>query len=95
MENKLKRIVEDVFNRTAESPVKLFRCLYAVEKEIGGFKNLDEFQSVYLTLWQSMDVQSEWIYDADAHEVSVQIVDIKPPCKAYDASYVIGGGSDD
>ena len=95
MEKKLNRIGEDVFNRTAESPVKLFRCLYAVEMEISGFKSLDEFQGVYLTLWQSLDVQSEWIYDADTHEVSVQITEIKPPCKKYDAAYIIGGGSDD
>ena len=95
MTKELRRIVEDVFGRTSESVTKLFACLNAVEKEIGGYKSLDEFQSVYLTLWQSLDVQSEWIYDADAHEVSVQIVDVKPPCKAYDASYVIGGGCDD
>lgn len=95
MEKKLKRIVEGIFNRTAESPVKLFTCLNAVEKEIGGYKTLDEFQGIYLTLWQSLDVQSEWVYDSETHEVSVQITEIKPPCKTYDAVYIIGGGSDD
>ena len=91
MTKELRKIVEDVFGRTSESITKLFRCLNAVEMEIGGFKSLDEFQSVYLTFWQSLDVQSEWVYDTDTHEVSVQIVDIKPPCKTYDAVYKIGG----
>ena len=95
MTKELRKIVEGVFIRTPESPTKLFDCLNAVEREIGGFKSHDEFQSVYLTLWQSMDLQSEWVYDSDTHEVSVQITEIKPPCKTYDAVFKIGGGSDD
>lgn len=95
MTEKLRKILEDVYNRTPESITKLFACLYAVEHEIGGFKSLDEFQSVYLTLWQSLEVQSEWVYDKDTHEVSVQIVDVNPPCKTYDAVYIIGGVCDD
>lgn len=94
MKKELRRIVEDVFNRTAESVTKLFACLNAVEKEIGGFKSLDEFQSVYLVLWQSLDVQSEWVYDSNTHEVSVQITEINPPCRTHDAVYKIGGGID-
>lgn len=95
MTKEIRKIVEDVCGRTSESVTKLFTCLNAVEKEIGGFKSLDEFQSVYLTLWQSLDVQSEWVYDSETHEVSVQITEIEPPCKKHDAVYIIGGGSDD
>ena len=91
MTKKLRKILEDVYNRTPESITKLFACLYTVEHEIGGFKSLDEFQSVYLALWQSLDVQSEWVYDSETNEVSVQITEIEPPCKKHDAVYKIVG----
>lgn len=94
MTERLRKIVEGVYVRTSESVTKLFACLNAVENEIGGFKSLDEFQSVYLTLWQALDVQSEWVYDSNTHEVSVQITEINPPCKTHDAVYKIGGGID-